>query len=129
MEQEAIICSVFLLLLLVLVRRALVLYNLSTVAVNDICLSLQVMVEKLRSTRRTPRRAWAFFQGLEFLVTHLIQYKYGSIEVYRKSFVRSQVQIVQNEKTDTFKSLYPAVHGSKLFKIHDNLTPKQTKFR
>ena len=60
MEQEAIICSVFLLLLLVLVRRALVLYNLSTVAINDICLSLRVMVKKLRSTRRTPRRAWAF---------------------------------------------------------------------
>ena len=80
MEQEAIICSVFLLLLLVLVRRALVLYNLSTVAIDaDICLSLRVMVEKLqvaekprgehlkndvcmyvRSTRRTPRRAWAF---------------------------------------------------------------------
>ena len=60
MEQEAIICSVFLLLLLVLVRRVLVLYNLSTVAIDDICLSLQVMVEKLRSTRRTPRCAWAF---------------------------------------------------------------------
>ena len=36
MEQEAIICSVFLLLLLALVRRALVLYNLSTVAFDDI---------------------------------------------------------------------------------------------
>ena len=56
MEQEAIICSVFLLLLLALVRRALVLYNLSTVAFDDICsVLLRVMVEK-----RTPRRAWAF---------------------------------------------------------------------
>ena len=36
MEQEAIICFVFLLLLLALVRRALVLYNLSTVAFDDI---------------------------------------------------------------------------------------------
>ena len=59
MEQEAIICSVFLLLLLVLVQRALVLYNLSTMAINDICLSLWVMVEKLRTTQRTPRYAWA----------------------------------------------------------------------
>ena len=69
------------------------------------------------------------FQGLKLLVSHLIQYKYGSIEVYSKSLVRSQVQIIKNEKTDTFESLYPAVHGSKLLKIHDNLTPKQTKFR
>ena len=29
---------------------------------------------------------------------------------------------MQNEKIDTFESLYPAVHGSKLLKIHDNLT-------
>ena len=56
MEQEAIICSVFLLLLLALVRRGLNLYNLSTVVFDDICsVSLRVMVEK-----RTPRRAWAF---------------------------------------------------------------------
>ena len=62
MEQEAIICSVFLLLLLVLVQRPLFLYNLSTVAIDDICLSLWVMVEKLRSIRKTPRRAWAFLR-------------------------------------------------------------------
>ena len=53
------------------------------------------------------------FQDLKLLVTHFIQYKYGSIEVYRESLVRSQVppavQIMQNEKTDTFKSLYTAV--------------------
>ena len=64
MEQEAIICSVFLLLLLVFVWRALVpglgLYNVSIVAIDDVCLSLWVMVEKLRSTQRTHRRAWAF---------------------------------------------------------------------
>ena len=67
--------------------------------------------------------------SLKLLVTHLIQYKYGSMEVYRKSLVRSQVQIMQNEKTDTFESLYPAINGSKRLKKHDNLTPKQTKFR
>ena len=53
-------CSVFLLLLLVFVRRALVLYNLSIVAIDKIFLSLWIMIEKLRSTQRTPRRAWAF---------------------------------------------------------------------
>ena len=60
MEQEAIICSVFLLILLVLVRRALVLYDLSAAAIDDVCLSLWVMVEKSQSTRGTPRHAWAF---------------------------------------------------------------------
>ena len=61
MEQEVIICSAFLLLFLVLVQRALVLYNLSTVAFSGIySVLLWVMVEKLRSTQRIPRRAWAF---------------------------------------------------------------------
>ena len=69
------------------------------------------------------------FQGLKLLVVHIIQYKYGGIEVYRESLVRSQVQIMQNEKTNIFESLHPAVHGSKLLKIHDNLTPKQTKLK
>ena len=68
-------------------------------------------------------------QGLKLLVTHLIQYKYGSMEVLRESLVRSQVQLMQNEKTDTFESLCPAVHGTKRLKIHDNLTTKQTRFR
>ena len=36
---------------------------------------------------------------------------------------------MQNEKTDTFESLCPAVHGTKRLKIHDNLTTKQTRFR
>ena len=36
---------------------------------------------------------------------------------------------MQNEKTDTFESLCPAVRGTILLKIHDNLTTKQTKFR
>ena len=69
------------------------------------------------------------FQGLKLLGTHLIQYKYRGIEVYRESLIRSQVQIMQNEKTNTFESLYPAVCGLKLLEIHDNLTPKQIKFR
>ena len=55
--------------------------------------------------------------------------KYRSIEVHRESLVRSQVQIIQNEKRTHSKVLHPAVHGSKVLKIHDNLTSKQTKFR
>ena len=128
MEQKAIICSVFLLLLLVLVQRVLVLYNLSTVAIDNICLSLRVMVKSYEACGELPD-VYGLFRGLMLLVTHLIQCKYGSTEVYRKSLVRSQVQIMQNEKTDTFESLYPAVHRSKLLKIHDNLTTKQTKFK
>ena len=85
------------------------------------------MVEKLEAHRELPD-VHGLFQDLELLVAHLIQYKYGSIEVYRESLIRYQVQVMQNEKTDTFKSLYPAVHGSKLLKLHDNLIPKQTKF-
>ena len=56
------ICSVFLLLLpaLALVQRALILDNLFTAAIDDICLSLWVTVEKFRSAHRTPRRAGGF---------------------------------------------------------------------
>ena len=36
---------------------------------------------------------------------------------------------MQNEKTDTFESLYPAANGSKLLKIRDNLTPNKTRLQ
>ena len=86
--------------------KSISLYNLSTVAFDDICLSPCVMFEKLRSTERTPRRALMGFSKASSCWCHPFNtVLYGSTEIYRESLVRSQVKIMQNEKSDTFESL------------------------
>ena len=85
------------------------LYNLSTVAFDDICLSPWVMVEKLRNTQRTPMTCTdGLFQGLKLLVTHLIQYCMG-VQKSTESLSFDLRSKTCRMRKPTHSKVYPAV--------------------
>ena len=117
--------------------KSISLYNISTVAFDIIIRYSRYLFVAVvygqkvtKYTENSQTCTDGLFQGLKLLVTHLIQYCMG-VQKCTESLVRSQVQIMLDEKTDTFESLSCCLTDRNFSKYitTDNLTPTQTKFR